>query len=168
MKVKIEVPISFTAYADLSGAELEVLMHIAGKLTPVREQCLDGKFWPIADPDLQAKITAEIDPAKGKVLSIAEFETMQAENNERAAKLAAENKAKLAALIWHMIEDENKEPTELLAELNRQSLLHWKEDDNAGNWAIEHDSVTFSTSNNTGRRRTIRISDDGKFEAFPE
>lgn len=160
MQVKIEVS-SFTAIAELNGAELEVLTRVFGKLKAIDERYLNGSYvWVSTDTMIKTELTVK----PGMVLlPDDEYKSLKAEQDARDAEIAATNKAAILAAMAAVREEQPDAFKNLLAELKKQSIVYYNEDATASGLEVTVRDIGFSTMGYDGNTLyTIVIDNDGK------
>lgn len=171
MQVKLEIS-SFEGFADLSGAELEVLTRALGKVFRTEQRYLESADVEVKKPGkIEAKFTVSPDVT---FMSQADYDTAKAAQDAREAKLAADQKAARAAAVAKIMEvpstPEGRDAAfkALMALLASQSLLYYKEEQNAYITLIGDNGVDFQLPNyedvgDTSKGYSATVTAEGKF-----
>lgn len=172
MQVKLEIS-SFEGFADLSGAELEVLTRALGKVFRTEQRYVESAYVQVKKP---GKIEAKFTISPGVTfMTQDEYDFATAAQDAREAKLAAdqlEARAKAAALVLAVpsTPDDRKVAFEaLIALLDAQGMLYYKEKQNARmEVLIDDDQVTFQlpdydSVDDTTKGYTASVTRSGKF-----
>lgn len=163
MQVKIEIHSSFTASADLSGAELEVLNRAFGKMKRIDEKWLEGENVLVESASKLPRIDITATPGLLVMSDTAYRTAKEAQERAEAAKAAheAQERATFVAILIGCNDDQEAFQG-LIDCCYNQSLLYYKEKDSIVMRDVTDTEVIFDTVSGDNWY-TVSIDHAGKF-----